>query len=73
MREDRILHFIVGAILFIVVIVLTESAWISSAVVVAAALAKEIRDKYAYGGFDWVDLAYTLAGGGLSALGFWLR
>ena len=61
---DKLLHFVVGTFIasFFALVVPTGRLWCIAPVVLAA-IAKEVYDEIDYGGFDWVDIAYTVEGG----------
>jgi len=57
--KDKLLHSFYGCLIYAVVAYV--SPWLAIGVVVVAAVGKEIYDERSYGGFDWVDIAYTVA------------
>lgn len=61
---DKYLHFIAGMIIaaFFALVIHNGRMW-CIAPVVFMGVGKEIYDKIDYGRFDFVDLAYTVAGG----------
>jgi hypothetical protein len=61
-HTDKMLHFTAGMIIFLIASVFLP-VWLAVCMVVLAGLAKEVRDKISYGGFDWIDFAATIAGG----------
>lgn len=70
---DKLLHFIAGTLIaafFAIVFPCTANWCIVFAFV--AGLAKEIIDQYRYKGWDFLDLAYTVAGGGIIQIFAWL-
>jgi hypothetical protein len=60
-NQDKVWHFTAGMIVCLICSVFMP-AWMACLIAVAAGVAKEIRDEISYGGFDWVDLAATVAG-----------
>lgn len=66
MAYDKKLHFIAGlAISIIFGYFFGEYIGFFSSVV--AGIAKELRDDYVYGGFDYKDLLWTMMGGFVGA------
>lgn len=60
--HDKANHFIYGFVIFILSnLFLIE--WVSLGIVFIFALGKELYDEWKYGGFDFVDLIYTLSPG----------
>ena len=59
-HHDKANHFIYGFVIFVLANLILNS-YLSLAVVFIIALGKEIYDEWKYGGFDWVDLVYTIA------------
>ena len=62
--SDKLLHLIAGAVIaafFALVIPYTAEICVLFAAI--AGVAKEAFDQYRYKGWDWLDLAYTMAGG----------
>ena len=63
---DKKKHFIAGfAVAFIAGFV---SIWLSVVLLISVAIGKEIRDEIVYGGFSFLDFAYTILGGLLAVL-----
>lgn len=67
--KDKEMHFWAGVAISIAALVFFKaieisycSLWVSG-VVTAAAVGKELKDLMDYGGFDWRDAVYTIAGG----------
>lgn len=58
-RQDKANHFIYGFLIFIISNFFLQD-YLSLLVVVLVGLGKEIYDEYKYGGFDVVDLIYTI-------------
>lgn len=71
--HDKLLHFIAGALIaaFFAIVFPRAANW---CVVFAciAGIAKEAIDQYRYKGWDSLDLAYTIAGGGIIQIFAWL-
>jgi hypothetical protein len=63
-NSDKVWHFTGGMIICLVCSVFLP-AWMAFSLAAVAGVAKEIRDEISYGGFDWIDLAATVAGGAL--------
>lgn len=57
--SDKLLHLIAGAV-------------IAAFFAAIAGVAKEAFDQYRYKGWDWLDLAYTMAGGFIIQIFAWL-
>ena len=61
---DKILHFVVGALITaLVALFVPEGAPIAFLVAIVAGFAKEIFDRFTDGNFDFLDLFATWAGG----------
>jgi hypothetical protein len=63
---DKIYHFIAGALVYIIVLVLIPFWWLPITSVVIAAFGKELYDKYVRKcpSADWdLDIGYTIFGG----------
>jgi hypothetical protein len=58
-RQDRANHFIYGFIIFIMCNIFFN-AYTSLGIVATFAIGKEIYDEYKYGGFDIIDLIFTV-------------
>ncbi len=72
-KADKFLHFIAGMIIaaFVALVIPTGRLWcIVPAVVIG--FAKEVYDEISYGGFDWLDLAYTIVGGFIIQIFAWI-
>ena len=73
MAYDKKLHFIAGLCISVVAMLLcfycygTVNLWIGLGCGMGAGVAKEIKDEITYGGFDYLDMLYTLAGSILGA------
>ncbi len=70
---DKLLHFIAGTLIaafFALVIPYTAGICVLFAAI--AGVAKEAFDQYRYKGWDWLDLAYTMAGGFIIQIFAWL-
>jgi hypothetical protein len=61
-KFDKVLHFLAGIIIMLVVAIFFP-LWVAFLSVCVAALAKEARDHVVYRGGDWRDLVVTVAGG----------
>jgi hypothetical protein len=61
-NHDKVLHFLFG-ILIMLLTTIFFPVWVAFLSVCLAALLKEVRDHFAYAGFDWRDLVITVAGG----------
>ncbi len=72
-KTDKFLHFIAGMIIaaFVALVIPTGRLWCFLPVVVIG-FAKEVYDEINYGGFDWLDLAYTIAGGLIIQIFAWI-
>lgn len=70
---DKLLHFIAGILIaaFVALVIPTGRLWCVVPVVVAA-FGKEVYDEIDYGGFDWVDLCYTVVGGLIIQVFAWI-
>jgi len=60
---DKVLHFIVGFIISMAVFFITDSIMAGLITTFFLAWFKEFKDEMDYGGFDWIDLAFTVGGG----------
>lgn len=60
-KEDKILHFLVGLVLTIGLTLAFNHAILTSIVVILVAFAKEVYDEATYGGFDIYDILATVA------------
>lgn len=58
-QHDKANHFIYGFVIFIIANLLLPP-YISLGIVAIFALGKELYDEWKYGGFDIVDLIYTM-------------
>lgn len=56
-EKDKLLHSFWGTLIFVLV---PYSSYIAFLVVFIIAISKEIYDEYKYGGFDWIDIVYTI-------------
>jgi hypothetical protein len=63
-RPDKVIHFAAGMSVCLICSTFLP-AWAAFLLAVAAGTVKEIWDEVSYGGFDWIDLAATVAGGWL--------
>lgn len=61
--KDKLLHFIAGILSTAIVAKLPFMEYFGFVGAIVAGIAKEVRDKITYGGYDWKDLAATIAGG----------
>ena len=71
--SDKLLHLFAGAVIaafFALVIPYTAEICVLFAAI--AGVAKEAFDQYRYKGWDWLDLAYTMAGGFIIQIFAWL-
>jgi hypothetical protein len=59
---DKVLHFLAGIIIMLIVSIFFP-LWVALLAVCVAALLKEARDHVVYRGADWRDLVVTVAGG----------
>ncbi|WP_288925072.1 hypothetical protein [Aminobacterium colombiense] len=62
-QQDKIKHFIAGAIASIVVYVATFNTTIALAFSALLGIGKEIYDYYGHGTPEWLDFVATVAGG----------
>ena len=68
LKHDKLIHFFVGFI-FYVGFEIFFSIWISLLFTFILAIANEIRDEYKKrGAFDWIDILFTVAPGGMLIL-----
>lgn len=58
-RQDRANHFIYGFAIYMISSIFFIPL-VASLTTFGAALGKELHDEYDYGGFDTVDLIYTM-------------
>lgn len=58
--QDKANHFIYGFVIFFLSNIFLND-YVSLGVVFLFALGKEIYDEWKYGGFDWIDLLYTIS------------
>ena len=65
---DKQIHFIVGFLISMVVFFITDSIMAGLFFTVFFAYVKEFKDEMDYGGFDWIDLSFTVGGGIVFAL-----
>jgi hypothetical protein len=71
--SDKMLHFIVGMLITVIVaVIVPRFAPIAMTVAIVAGVAKEIRDEIVYGGFDWYDLLATVLGGVVMQVFIWI-
>lgn len=71
--SDKLLHFIAGAVIAaFFALVVPCTAGICALFAAVAGVAKEAFDQYRYKGWDWLDLAYTIVGGGIIQIFIWL-
>lgn len=70
---DKLLHFIAGALIaaFFALVIPCTAGW-CLAFAIAAGIAKEAFDQYLYKGWNFIDLAYTVAGGLIVQLFAWI-
>lgn len=62
--KDKLLHFVAGLLCSAVVaFVVPTGRWWCVAGAVLAGIGKEVVDQLRYRGFDWRDMAATIAGG----------
>lgn len=61
MMTDKLLHFIAGAVIAFPAAMFLGEVW-GVLIAAGAGVLKEMRDEWAYGGFDWRDLMATWAG-----------
>lgn len=59
---DKKLHFFLGAIISLLVIVIFSDFRAGLITGIIAGIAKEVYDQITYGGFDWVDMVATWLG-----------
>lgn len=69
---DKLLHFVAGMLITACVAIFPGMENIAFVGAIVAGIAKEVRDKITYGGYDWKDLAATIAGGVIMQLFIWL-
>lgn len=70
MKYDKVLHLLTGLFIGIIAIFFTAmfdlptpiAVSIVAAAPLVAGVAKELRDYYSYGLFDWKDLAFSVVG-----------
>ena len=67
------LHLLAGVLVaaFFALVMPCTAGW-CIVFTVFAGVVKEIIDQYRYNGWDWVDLAYTVAGGLIIQIFAWL-
>lgn len=63
MKKDKLLHLGAGALVALLVLLLTGMTHAAVILTFLAGAGKEVLDHYEGGVFDWKDLAFTLAGG----------
>ena len=71
--HHKLLHLLAGVLVaaFFALVMPCTAGW-SIVLTVFAGVVKEIIDQYRYNGWDWVDLAYTVAGGLIIQIFAWL-
>jgi hypothetical protein len=69
---DKILHFMVGSVIYIVGHFVTHHVLVSLLAVALAGLIKEQIDESRYGGFDPKDVVATFIGGCSAAIIIWV-
>lgn len=71
--SDKLLHLLAGVLVaaFFALVVPHTAKW-CIVFAVFAGVAKESIDQYRYKGWDWLDLAYTMAGGFIIQIFAWL-
>ena len=72
-HADKAIHFGIGAFIYFVAIGVTKSIVAALVIVLAAAIAKELYDKFIKKtAIDIFDILATLLGGGAAAITFYL-
>lgn len=69
---DKLLHLIAGMLIAGVVGIIPCFANYALIVAVIAGVAKEVYDEFSYGGWDSLDLLYTVIGGAVMQLFVWV-
>ena len=63
LKKDKILHIIAGALIYIIVMLITKSVLVSFLSVSIIGGLKEYRDSLGYGCVEFMDFVATIIGG----------
>jgi len=58
--KDKLLHSFYGTLIFVVLTIIGTQSIIAFSVVIVIAILKELYDEYTYGGFDIIDILFTI-------------